>query len=36
MIPHAMGAEGGPAELLVILDRDGERAHLFQSVTGPE
>ena len=36
MVPHAIGAEGGPAEILTILDRDGERAHLFQSVTGPE
>ena len=28
MIPHAFGAENGPAEIIVILDRDGERAHV--------
>ncbi|HTZ45056.1 MAG TPA: helix-turn-helix transcriptional regulator [Jatrophihabitans sp.] len=28
MTPHAIVAEGGPVEILVILDRDGERAHL--------
>ncbi len=28
MVPHAIGAHGGPAEILVILDHDGERAHL--------
>jgi transcriptional regulator with XRE-family HTH domain len=28
MVPHAIGAAGGPVEILVILDRDGERAHL--------
>jgi len=31
MIPHAFGAHGGPAEILCILDHDGERSHL-----GPE
>jgi quercetin dioxygenase-like cupin family protein len=36
MTPHAIGAEDGPAEILVILDRDGERAHLYQSVTEQE
>jgi transcriptional regulator with XRE-family HTH domain len=28
MVPHWIGAEGGPVEILTILDHDGERAHL--------
>lgn len=28
MTPHSMGGEGGPAEILSILDHHGERAHL--------
>jgi transcriptional regulator with XRE-family HTH domain len=28
MTPHAITADGGPTEILVILDRDGQRAHL--------
>lgn len=28
MIPHAFGARGGPAEVLCILDHDGQRTHL--------
>jgi transcriptional regulator with XRE-family HTH domain len=28
MIPHAFGARGGPAEILCILDQDGQRTHL--------
>jgi DNA-binding Xre family transcriptional regulator len=28
MTPHAITAHDGPAEILVILDRDGQRAHL--------
>lgn len=28
MTPHTMAGHGGPAEILSILDRDGERAHL--------
>jgi transcriptional regulator with XRE-family HTH domain len=28
MIPHAFGARGGPAEVIAILDHDGERVHL--------
>jgi len=28
MVPHAVLAHGGPAELLMILDHDGERTHL--------
>jgi transcriptional regulator with XRE-family HTH domain len=27
MIPHAMGALDGPAEVLLVLDRDGDRVH---------
>lgn len=30
MIPHAFGAQDGPAEVLCILDRDGQRSHLKQ------
>ena len=29
MIPHAFGAHGGPAEILCILDHDGQRTHLY-------
>lgn len=28
MIPHAFGTRGGPAEILCILNHDGERTHL--------
>jgi transcriptional regulator with XRE-family HTH domain len=28
MTPHTMGGHGGPAEILSILDQNGERAHL--------
>lgn len=28
MVPHAFGAQGGAAEILCILDHDGERTHL--------
>ena len=28
MTPHAFGARGGPAEILCILDHDGQRTHL--------
>ena len=28
MVPHAIGAHGGAAEILTIFDREGERAHL--------
>jgi transcriptional regulator with XRE-family HTH domain len=31
MIPHAFGAHGGPAEMLCILDHDGQRTHLKPS-----
>ena len=29
MIPHAFGAEDGPAEVLAIFDHDGQRTHLL-------
>jgi transcriptional regulator with XRE-family HTH domain len=28
MVPHAFGAQGGPAEILGIFDLDGQRTHL--------
>ena len=28
MVPHAFGSHGGPAEILCILDHEGERSHL--------
>ena len=28
MAPHAITAEGGPVEIIVLFDRDGRRAHL--------
>ena len=28
LVPHAFGAYGGPAEILCILDHEGERSHL--------
>ena len=31
MTPHALGAHGGPAEILCIFDHDGERTHLHPS-----
>jgi transcriptional regulator with XRE-family HTH domain len=33
MTPHTFEACGGPAEVLTILDRDGERSHLRTSPT---
>lgn len=30
MIPHAIKAHGGPAEVLCILDHDGQRSHLHE------
>jgi len=34
MVPHAFGSQDGPAEVLAILDHDGQRAHL--GPTGPD
>ncbi|MFI6585332.1 helix-turn-helix domain-containing protein [Embleya sp. NPDC050493] len=28
MTPHSVGAQGGPVEILIILDHNGERSHL--------
>ncbi|MGW6708374.1 helix-turn-helix domain-containing protein [Streptomyces sp. NPDC054956] len=33
MVPHAFGAYDGPAEILCILDHDGQRTHLRPSAT---
>ena len=30
MVPHAVTALGGPAELIMVFDRDGQRAHVHQ------
>ena len=27
MVPHAFHAAGGPAELIILFDRDGQLAH---------
>jgi transcriptional regulator with XRE-family HTH domain len=35
MVPHAIRGHGGPAEILIILDHDGERVHLHPS-GGPD
>ncbi|MEV0129964.1 XRE family transcriptional regulator [Dactylosporangium sp. NPDC050688] len=31
MTPHAIGAHGGPAEILCVFDHDGQRTHLHPS-----
>ena len=31
MTPHAIGARGGPVEILTILSHDGERAHISRT-----
>jgi transcriptional regulator with XRE-family HTH domain len=33
MTPHALAAVGGPAELIMIFDRDGQRAHVHHETT---
>jgi transcriptional regulator with XRE-family HTH domain len=35
MVPHAIGAHGGPVEILIILDHDGERVHLRPAAEAP-
>ncbi|TQF66344.1 helix-turn-helix transcriptional regulator [Rhodococcus spelaei] len=35
MVPHHIGAHEGPVEILTILDRDGERAHLHAPEHAP-
>jgi transcriptional regulator with XRE-family HTH domain len=34
MTPHALAALGGPAELVMIFDRDGQRAHVHHDAGG--
>jgi transcriptional regulator with XRE-family HTH domain len=34
MTPHAMVAVDGPAELIMIFDRDGQRAHVHHGTAG--
>ena len=34
MTPHAFAALDGPAELIVIFDRDGQRAHVHREADG--
>ena len=34
MTPHAFAAAGGPAELIMIFDRDGQRAHVHHETEG--
>ena len=33
MTPHACAASGGPAELIMIFDRDGQRAHVHHEAS---
>ncbi len=35
MTPHAFAAIDGPAELIMIFDRDGQRAHVHHETGGP-
>lgn len=35
MTPHAIAAVDGPAELIMIFDRDGQRAHIHRDRAGP-
>jgi Cupin domain len=35
MTPHAITAVDGPAELIMIFDRDGQRAHVHRETAGP-
>jgi transcriptional regulator with XRE-family HTH domain len=34
MTPHAIAAMDGPAELLMIFDREGQRAHVHHEIAG--
>ena len=36
MLPHAIGAEGGPCEILGIFDRDARRGHHTDEGTPPQ
>lgn len=31
MVPHVVGAEDDPVEILTLFDHDGERAHLHDN-----
>ena len=35
MTPHAFAAVDGPAELIMIFDRDGQRAHVHHETADP-
>lgn len=35
MVPHSIGAQDGPVEILTIFDHDGERAHLHTAERQP-
>lgn len=35
MLPHAIGAEGGPCEILGLFDREARRGHRDDLATGP-
>ena len=35
MTPHALAAIDEPAELIMIFDRDGQRARIHHETTGP-
>ncbi|WP_328538554.1 helix-turn-helix domain-containing protein [Streptomyces sp. NBC_00344] len=36
MVPHSIGAQDGPVEILTIFDQDGERAHLHTRDGAPQ
>ncbi|MFB8004129.1 helix-turn-helix domain-containing protein [Nocardia sp. NPDC056000] len=36
MLPHAIGAEGGPCEILGIFDRDAQRGHKADAPAQPD
>jgi quercetin dioxygenase-like cupin family protein/DNA-binding XRE family transcriptional regulator len=36
MTPHAVTAVDGPAELIMIFDRDGQRAHVHRAADSPD
>ncbi|GAA2484508.1 transcriptional regulator [Winogradskya humida] len=35
MVPHVFGAHDGPAEILTILDQEGQRTHLTRGIDPP-
>jgi hypothetical protein len=36
MTPHSFAADDGPAELIMIFDRDGQRAHVHSESLGEQ